>query len=368
MATYSNVRAMRALIKASLQSIVKSPSAVIFSIAFPLIFILVFGFVGGGSGGTARIAVAPAIGADTGSQLFQRFRQLPELKWKQAATAEDVDHLLAEGEIVATIAVREQPEGFTPDNVVLLYSTSSQMQSLEQLKAILNNAIQEADPEVRSRLNSLAKIDVSVAKIREYKTIDFILPGQLGFSILAAGVFGTAFVFFNMRQTLVLKRFFATPVRREVIVLSEGIARLLFQMTGAVIIILIGHYLFGFTLIKGWVTFAEMLFLCALAMMVFMGFGFIVSSLAKNESTIPPFSNMITLPQFLLAGTFFSIDNFPGWLQPLCRILPLTFLNDALRKVAFDGAGLMDVKLDIIILMAWGIVVYITAAKLFKWE
>jgi len=111
-----------------------------------------------------------------------------------------------------------------------------------------------------------------------------------------------------------------------------------------------------------------MLVLCALAMMIFMGFGFVVSSVAKSESTIPPFSNLITLPQFLLAGTFFSIDNFPKWLQPVCRILPLTYLNDALRKIAFDGANLFAVKMDILVLLIWGIVIYFFAARLFKWE
>ncbi len=39
---------MLALTKASLKAIFRSPSAVIFSFAFPLIFILVFGFLGGG--------------------------------------------------------------------------------------------------------------------------------------------------------------------------------------------------------------------------------------------------------------------------------------------------------------------------------
>jgi ABC-2 type transport system permease protein len=367
MAQYSNVQAMRALIKASLQSILKSPSAVFFSLAFPLIFILVFGFLGGGSGNYS-IHVAPAIGADTNGQFFQALKQVEILRWRQVSTQADVDKLLSEGDIVATVDVKQQPAGVVPSHVILLRSTASQMRDLQQLKSVLNSVVQNMDTAARRRSAEMAKIDVDIANVREYKTIDFILPGQLGFSLLAAGVFGTAFVFFNLRQTLVLKRFFATPVRREVIVLSEGIARLLFQMVGAVIIIAIGYYLFDFTLVKGWITFINMLAVCGLAMMVFMGFGFIVSSVAKNESTIPPFANMITLPQFLLAGTFFSIENFPKWLQPLCRILPLTYLNDALRKIAFDGANLIDVKVDVLVLIAWGIVVNVIASRLFKWE
>src|SRR5262249_20208789 len=141
-----------------------------------------------------------------------------------------------------------------------------------------------------------------------------------------------------------------------------------FQITGAIVIIGIGYFAFGYTLVNGWVTFLEMLVICAIGLLVFMGFGFIISSIAKSESAIPPLSNIITLPQFLLAGTFFSIDNFPKWLQPLCKALPLTYLNDALRRIAFDGATLVDVRTDIFVLLGWGVAVYILAGRIFKWE
>jgi ABC-2 type transport system permease protein len=113
-----------------------------------------------------------------------------------------------------------------------------------------------------------------VEVIREYKTIDFILPGQLGFSLLNSGVFGVAFVFFNLRNTLVLKRFFATPISRTYIVLGEGLARVAFQMLTAVVIIVAGRFLFGFTLVNGIVTLLEMLVLSFIGLLVFMGLGF----------------------------------------------------------------------------------------------
>jgi ABC-2 type transport system permease protein len=105
-----------------------------------------------------------------------------------------------------------------------------------------------------------------------------------------------------------------------------------------------------------------------LALLVFMGFGFIVSGVAKNETMIPPVANMVTLPQFLLAGTFFSIDVFPSWLQPICRTLPLTHFNDAMRKIAFEGAHLGDCLFQISALAVWGLIVYAVAVKVFKWE
>lgn len=116
------------------------------------------------------------------------------------------------------------------------------------------------------------------------------------------------------------------------------------------------------------VTLLNMLFLSFVGLVVFMGLGFIVSGLAKSESTIPPFANLLTLPQFLLGGTFFSVEVFPKWLQPISRALPLTHLNTAMRAVAFEGQSLWDVKGEIGILLLWGVVVYAAAVKVFKWE
>lgn len=366
MSQYSHVRAMRALIKASLQSIMKSPSAIVFSIAFPLIFILVFGFLGSG-GGHTNIKVALAPGSDTSNRLYGILSNISELKWIKGDSAY-LDEQMKDGEIAAIVSLQETKDSTKPTYHLLLNASSSQMASVQQLRGIIYGVIQTMDPESVKRAAETASIEVKETVIREFRMIDFILPGQLGFSLLAGSVFGTAFVFFNLRQTLVLKRFFATPVRREFIVLSEGISRMIFQLLGASIIIAVGHYVFHYTLVNGFVTFLELMTLSALAILVFMGFGFIVSGIAQSDATIPPFANMITLPQFLLAGTFFSIDNFPTWLQPFCRALPLTFLNDAMRKVAFDGASLWAVKLDILFLLVWGIVVYVVAGKVFKWE
>jgi len=142
----------------------------------------------------------------------------------------------------------------------------------------------------------------------------------------------------------------------------------LFGLITAVVILAIGHYAFNFTLVNGWITFFELLVLSFLGLVVFMGFGFIVSGMAKNESVIPPFANLITLPQFLIGGTFFSTDAFPKWLKSVADIMPLKHLNDAMRNVAFEGAHLNDCLKQIGILAIWGVGVYIIAIKVFRWE
>ncbi len=364
---YNQFTAMWAITRASLTAVLRSPSAVVFSLAFPLIFIIVFGFIGGGSRVSFSIAIDK--NSDTTNPVYTALKNFSGLKIVNE-TEQELKGDLEKGRLTAVIKIDKTSGTIAPYTINLKSSESVNPQNLQVLKSMLNAIISGINKQQYPQSPTFALINENIQKIpgRTYRTIDFILPGQLGFSLLSAGVFGVAFLFFNLRQQLVLKRFYATPIRRPYIILGEAIGRVIFQLSTAVVIICIGTFAFHYTLVHGFITFLEIMVLSFVALVLFMGFGFIVSGIAKNESTIPPLANIFTLPQFLLAGTFFSIDVFPSWLQPICRVLPLTHFNNAMRQIAFEGAHLNDCLKEIGILMLWSVVVYAVAIKVFKWE
>ncbi|MBS1737372.1 MAG: ABC transporter permease [Bacteroidetes bacterium] len=361
---------MLAIMVASLRSIFRSPSAVVFGFAFPFVFILVFGFIGN-NGGAQQFNIAIEKGADTTNELYAAFNHAPLIKILKFDDTNKIRNAFQKGNLAAIINIQKNPAG-NPPYLFSMKSTTSNNNQWPQFKSLAESIINQLSNQHYKNRPVYAQFDFEpqrdISVIREYKTIDFILPGQLGFSLLASGVFGVAFMFFNLRNTLVLKRFFATPITRPYIILGEMLSRVLFQMLTAFVIILAGNLLFGFTLVHGAVTFINMLILSFIGLIVFMGFGFIVSGIAKNDSTIPPLANLITLPQFLIGGTFFSINVFPPWLRGIAQAMPLTHLNNALREVAFEGRGIWDVRSEIGILILWGIVIYFVAIKVFKWE
>jgi len=366
--SYSQLKAMLAVTRAGLIAMFRSPSAVVFSFAFPLVFILVFGFLGGAGNVSVRASFDSS--TDTASYLYKAINHIPGIHILEK-NEEEIREDLEKGRMTAVISIKKNTEAASPAYFINLKSSEAvNPQNIQVLRSILTSIIDNMDKKQYPNTPTVAVINNNVEKIpgRVYRTIDFILPGQLGFSLLSAGVFGVAFLFFSLRQTLVLKRFFATPITRTYIVLGEGLSRVIFQLFTAIIILVVGHYFFHFTLIHGLLTFIELLVLSFIGLLVFMAFGFVVSGIAGSESAIPPLANIVTLPQFLLAGTFFPIDNFPAWLQPLCKILPLTHLNDAMRNVAFEGAHLTDCWKQLGILAIWAVVGYALAIKVFKWE
>jgi len=363
MKKYNNTKATFAIAVASFRSIIRSPSAVVFSLAFPLIFIVVFANIGSSA---VKVDVGVTKTCDTTGPVYQALKKSGVVNLIRNQPAAEMTKNLAKGNIDAIIDI--QKNNARPPYTLHVQYTDASAQKDGILKSLLSSIFYQINSYGNTAPQPVAELKEATVHGREYKYIDFLLPGMLGFSLLSSGVFGTAFVFLSLRLTLVIKRFFATPVKKYSIVLGEALARLVFSWIGALFIILVGHYFFGFTLIHGITTVANMLILSAIGLVVFMGFGFIISGIAKNDSSVPPLSNIITLPQFLLSGTYFATTAFPGWLQALSNILPLTYLNKAMRDVAFEGAGLGDVTKDLMVLGIWFIIVYAIAVKTFKWE
>ena len=356
---YSQLRAMLAVTKASLRAIFRSPSTVVFSLGFPIIFILLFGSIGE-SGFSLDVGISPK--SDTLNPVYNGLKNIKGITFNhQSDSVLNAD--LKSAAITAVIDI--QKSNNQPYNIKLKSSDVVRPQDLQVLKSIINAIIIQSDTSYH-----IAKLDpnVEIIKGREFRVIDRLLPSMLGFSLLGTGVFSVAFLFFNLRNQLVLKRFFATPILRSSIILGEGLSRILFQLLSIVIIILFGYLFFKFNFVNGIITFIDMILVSFLACIVFMGAGFIVSSIARSDNVIPVYANMFAFPQFLLSGTFFSTSVFPVWMQRICNVLPLTCFNNAMRKISYEGASLLSTWKDIGILLIWGVLIYAVAVRVFRWE
>ena len=102
--------------------------------------------------------------------------------------------------------------------------------------------------------------------------------------------------------------------------------------------------------------------------MAFLGFGYFMAGFANDENSAGPLVNLVTLPQFLLSGVFFPTDSFPAWIKPVADNLPLTYFNEAIRTVTTKGGDITDTWFYLLGMLAWGAVMYIMAAKTFRWE
>jgi len=85
--------------------------------------------------------------------------------------------------------------------------------------------------------------------------------------------------------------------------------------------------------------------------------GIFLSTFARTELQVIQFIPIVLVPQFLLSGVLFPVDSLPSIVQPLTKIMPLTYTVEGLREVFIAGADLASAALrfDLLVLAVFAI-------------
>ena len=216
----------------------------------------------------------------------------------------------------------------------------------------------------RGRRDPVAAVAEPVAT-RGARYIDFLVPGLLGFNLMGGGLWGLGWAITDARTHKLLKRFLATPMRRRDYLLGHMLGRLAFVPLEVVTLLVFSWLIFGVGLSGSPLTLAVVIVVGALS---FAGLGTLLASRARTLETMSGLINLCTMPMMLLSGVFFATSRFPDFMQPVIRLLPLTALIDALRAIMGDGASLLAVGPQLLVLAGWGLVSFLLALRLFRWS
>jgi ABC-2 type transport system permease protein len=194
--------------------------------------------------------------------------------------------------------------------------------------------------------------------------IDFLIPGLLGFGLMSSSVWGLGWGLVQMRMGKLLKRLVATPMRKRDLLTSFMISRVMLALLETGFFLTFARLLFGVRVAGSLLSFLLVALFGALA---FGGVGLLVASRAQNSETAGGLMNLVTLPMTVLSGVFFSASHFPGWMQPMVRLLPLTAVIDSLRAISIDGVSMWSLGGPMLVLAVWGVVAFALALRIFRW-
>ncbi len=348
---------------------VRDRRSLFFSLVMPLAFLGVFGLLSKAGNSALKVTITNYSKAELSSNLVQTLQAIPALQIKQASEAE-AGEVLKKGSIDLQVII---PENFgalaagqatVQQSEVQSYYNKAKPQNGQAANLILGQVISELNSRLTNtpRLISLKSEGVTANNLGYF---DFILPGILAMTIMQLGLFGMSMAFTALKASGALRRLQATPVHPRNFIFGQTITRLLIALINMAILVGFGIKFFGFHMNGSFVNFFA---LVILGVLVFLGFGLAIAGWAKDGNQAAPISSIVQLPMLLLSGVFFSRDIMPAWLQRLTGFLPLTYLADGLRKIANEGANLAQVGGSIAGLVIWGIIIYVVAGYVFRWE
>jgi ABC-2 type transport system permease protein len=361
-----------ALFAASVKMFVRNRVALFFSLFLPLIIMLIFGVLNFEGSTSISLGVVDEAENEASSALVEALGAYDYLEISEGDREGELAEL-EEGDrgFVLVIPADYEPGVPPGDTGLVAYASTSDPSQAQVGQGLLQQAVAGAMaaafpgsiPDIPGGVTG-APVTFESVESRDLGYIDFLVPGIVGMTVMQLGLFGVAFGFVQLKRTGALRRLFATPTSPAYFLSAQVASRLVLGYVQVAILIGIGIW-FGLQMFGSWLVLAVII---GLALLIFLAVGFGVAGWAKNEDQAAPVANLISLPMLFLSGVFFPRDAMPEFLRGITQFMPLTYVNEALRGVMNDGAGLVDLGPQLLGMGIWAVITFVIAVWLFKWE
>jgi len=340
---------LQELVKSRIREFVREPGYVFWVFGFPLLMAIGLGLAFRSKAPEPpHIAVTESVAPKTAEALAKTSR----LHVERLARA-DAERALARTKVDLVV---DQPASEKP--LVFKLDTA-------QEKSLLARAVTEDVLERAAGRQDVLRIDEHRVNEKGSRYVDFLLPGLIGLNLMGSSMWGIGFNLVLARKRKLLRRYAVTPMRRSHFLLSYFFSRSMFLVLELAVLIAFGRVVFDMQ-IQGSV--AALLVASVLGAAAFAAIGFLIGARLTSTEVAGGWMNFVQLPMWLLSGSFFSYERFPHWLQLPIRFLPLTAINDALRRIYNESGTLSSVTFELAVLAAWALFGFATAVRAFRWQ
>jgi ABC-type multidrug transport system ATPase subunit/ABC-type multidrug transport system permease subunit len=182
----------------------------------------------------------------------------------------------------------------------------------------------------------------------------FVLIG-----IAFAGYFGVGLSSFSssLRQaqtTGTLEAMLTTPTSLSTIILSSSLWSYLLTTLRVLVYLLIGTIFLGVELRGS--NYPGALLILMLTVIAFSSLGILAASFIMVLKRGDPVTWLFNATSSFLGGVYYPVTIFPGWLQFLAYLLPVTYALRAMRLALLQGATFQQLSRDILILALFSVV------------
>ncbi len=197
------------------------------------------------------------------------------------------------------------------------------------------------------------------------RSIDYLLPGIIVMGAMVTGIMRTATGLVQEREQGIYRRLALTPLKRTTLIGSQLLQHYAVIIVQTLLLIAIGGMAFkthlGGNMVLFWLTLS-------LGALCFMSIGFALTGLIKTLRSATPIIQITYFSLMFLGGIFFPNSLLPNWLDNAAKVLPSTQMGDALRAVAYNGAGIGDIWQKLAMMVAWIAVCLVISIRFFRWE
>ncbi|MBB5805535.1 ABC-2 type transport system permease protein [Saccharothrix ecbatanensis] len=344
--------AFKSLSAAMIKGFLRDKMTLFFVFLFPLMFLVVFGLLFSDAG-SDKTKIA-AVGDGPVLSALEQTGALELEKYGDEATARQK---VNDGDLPAAVVVNG-------DRVDVTFAASDQV-AAGTVIGIVSGVVDKINLGA-AQVTPKFTLEAKPVEDASLKPIQYLTPGILSWAISISGVFGAALTMVSWRKKQVLRRIRLAPVSAMTVLSSRVLVSVGTAVAQGIVFVAVAMLpLFGLKLTGQWYLALPLLVLGTTA---FFAIGMLVGAFCKTEEAASGAANIIILPMAFLSGTFFPVENAPGWLQAVSNVFPLRHMNDGMLDVLVRGKGVEALLVPSAVLIGFTLVVGFLAVRLFRWE
>ncbi len=179
-------------------------------------------------------------------------------------------------------------------------------------------------------------------------SMDVSVPAYLGMVIAVGGLMTLPLGLIDYQSSKVYKRFDATPIGKENIVLVQIFVCLIACIISSIILIVAGKILYNIHIEGEWFVILPMFLLSLISI---FSIGFLITALFKNTKIAQAASWILYFLMLFTSGATIPAELFPESFKVFTNFLPLTHVVEVLQ-CTFYGDQLDTVGLSIAVITA----------------
>lgn len=188
----------------------------------------------------------------------------------------------------------------------------------------------------------------------ELRSRNFMIPGVLAMVLMMITMVLTSLGIVKEKELGTMEQLIVTPMRPSELILGKLLP---FFLIGLVeIAVVVSAAVFGFGVpIKGsvWLLFG----LTPIFMLTTLGLGLFISTISRNQQQAMLTAAFFIIPQIILSGFVFPIENMPPLIQGLTYLVPLRYFLVIIRGLFLKAVGLGALWDEAVALIVFGLAI-----------
>ncbi len=198
----------------------------------------------------------------------------------------------------------------------------------------------------------------------ELEGVFMFVPGTMALILMLVSSMMTSISIAREKELGTMENLLVSPLGAEHIIFGKVTPYVLISFLNAVVIIILGYFVFGLPL-HG--SIALLLLENILYISMALSLGIFISTVSGTQQVAMMISALgLLMPTMLLSGFIFPVENMPPVLQGLSTIMPARWFITILKNIMIKGTGILYVWKETVILLGMTTVFVVLSIKRFK--